>query len=148
MFGGIMARKRSAFRRGDFMLISQSGLSAIQQEGRAHRLSWRDVRVLLEMLANVGHENMVMVSQVDLGKLTGIDEAALSKSVRVLREGGYIERVENRRGWYRVNPKLVWKGTGEAHHDMIARAAEAAYFEKYEELKEQRSEDDERRSAG
>lgn len=123
--------KRGGFRKGDFMLISQSGLSALQQEVRGKRLGVRELRVFFEMLANAGYDNVVTIGQGQIGQLTGMDLASVSRCSKTLLEHGFIERFNDRRGWYRIAPKFAWKGGGEGHREVLARQAEEAYLEVY-----------------
>ena len=127
---------KSAFRQGDFLLVRQTAFSGLQQEAREKRIGLRDLRVFLEMLANTGHDNMVMTSQITLGQLTGMDLPAVYRSVRALLLGGFIERIEGRRGWYRVTPRFAWKGNGEQHRQALAQELEAAYLARYDEVEE------------
>lgn len=118
------------------MLVSQNGFSALQQEALAKKLGIRELRVFFEMLANTGYDNVVMVSQADIGRLTRMDMASVSRSSKALLDQGFVERLNNRRGWYRINPKFAWKGGGEEHRASLAREAEDEYLEKFEQLKE------------
>ena len=94
-----------------FMMMSQRGLTEVGERLADHTVTMVGVRVLVAMLRHMDFENRVDISQKDLALDLGISQSDLSKASRLLVECGFIERLANRRGWYRVSPLLCWKGS-------------------------------------
>lgn len=74
-------------------------------------LSGNDLRVLLAILANLGFENIVNVSQQELSDQLKINRPAVAKSLRKLISKGYLEIVDTigRRNVYMFNPSVAFK---------------------------------------
>ena len=94
-----------------YMMLSQRGVSELSRRLADHSLGMQAVRTLVAMLEHMDFENRVEISQKDLALELEIDQSALAKASRALVEYGFIERMANRRGWYRVSPRLCWKGS-------------------------------------
>ena len=74
-------------------------------------LSGNDLRVLLAILANLGFENIVNVSQQELSDQLKINRPAVGKSLKKLISKGYLEVVDTigRRNVYMFNPSVAFK---------------------------------------
>ena len=74
-------------------------------------LSGNDLRVLLAILANLGFENIVNISQQELSDQLKINRPAVAKSLKKLTSKGYIEVIDNigRRNIYMFNPSVAFK---------------------------------------
>ena len=94
-----------------FMMLSQRGVAELAERLADHTVTMVGVRTLLAMLRHMDFENRVDISQKDLALELGVSQSDLSKASRGLMECGFIERMANRRGWYRISPKLCWKGS-------------------------------------
>jgi len=94
-----------------FMMMSQRGLSELGERLADHTITMVSLRTLVAMLRHMDFENRVDISQKDLAAEVGTSSGELSKACRALMESGFIERWANRRGWYRVSPRLCWKGS-------------------------------------
>jgi hypothetical protein len=93
-----------------FMMLSQRGITELSERLADKTIGMQAVRTLVAMLAHMDWENRVDVSQKELAIELGIAQTHLAKASRALLECGFIERMANRRGWYRVSPRLCWKG--------------------------------------
>ncbi len=74
-------------------------------------LSGNDLRVLLAILANLGFENIVNISQQELSEQLKINRPAVAKSLKKLISKEYLEVVDNigRRNIYMFNPAVAFK---------------------------------------
>lgn len=74
-------------------------------------LSGNDLRVLLAILANLGFENIVNISQQELSDQLKINRPSVAKSLRKLISKGYLEIVDTigRRNIYMFNPSVAFK---------------------------------------
>ena len=74
-------------------------------------LSGNDLRVLLAILANLGFENIVNISQQELSDQLKINRPAVAKSLKKLISKGYLEVVDTigRRNVYMFNPSVAFK---------------------------------------
>jgi DNA-binding MarR family transcriptional regulator len=93
------------------MMLSQRGVCELSERLGDGTLGMRAVRTLVAMLGHMDFYNRVEISQKDLALELGMDQSGLAKASRELMECGFIERMANRRGWYRVSPRLCWKGS-------------------------------------
>ena len=94
-----------------FMMLSQRGVEELSERLADRTLGLQALRVLFAMMQSLDWENRVQCSQKDLGLSLGMSSQEVSKASRLLAECGFIERIENRRGWYRVSPRLCWRGS-------------------------------------
>ncbi len=106
-----------------FMMLSQEALRELDERLASHDLKMTSLRTLVAMLRHMDFENRVDISQKDLALDLGISQSDLSKASRSLVEFGFIERMANRRGWYRVSPRLCWKGSVKTLEAELARQA-------------------------
>ncbi len=74
-------------------------------------LSGNDLRVFLIMIANVGYENIINISQGELTKQSGISQQNISKSITKLVSKGYLQIIDKigRRNVYMLNPSVAFK---------------------------------------
>ena len=106
------SRKRERSPYGvHFMMLSQRGVAELAERLADHTVRMTELRVLLSMLKHMDFENRVDISQKDLALELGMAQTAVSKASLALLECGFIVRMANRRGWYRVSPRLCWKGS-------------------------------------
>ena len=94
-----------------FMMLSQRGVDELSARLADKTITMVGMRTLLAMLRHLDYENRVDVSQKSLAGELGITQSDLSRACRLLMECGFVERLANRRGWYRVSPRLCWKGS-------------------------------------
>ena len=94
-----------------FMMLSQRGVAEISERLADRTLGMQALRVLLAMMSHMDFENRVDASQKELSIALGIDQSSLAKASKALVGCGFIVRMANRRGWYRVAPQLCWKGS-------------------------------------
>ena len=95
----------------NFMMLSQRGGAELGERLGDRTVTMVGLRVLVAMLRHMDFENRVDISQKELALELEIAQTHLAKASRTLMECGFIERMANRRGWYRVSPKLCWKGS-------------------------------------
>ena len=74
-------------------------------------LSGNDLRVLLAIIGNLSYDNIVNISQSELGKQSDINQQAISKSIKKLTSKSYLKVIDTigRRNIYMVNPNLVFR---------------------------------------
>ena len=74
-------------------------------------LSGNDLRVLLAILANLGFENIVNISQQELSDQLKINRPSVAKALKKLISKGYLEIVDTigRRNIYMFNPSVAFK---------------------------------------
>ena len=74
-------------------------------------LSGNDLRVFLAIIGNLGYDNIVNISQHELGSQSDIHQQHISKSLKKLISKGYLQIVDKigRRNIYMVNPNVVFK---------------------------------------
>ena len=106
-----------------FMMLSQRGVTELSERLDDRTITIVGVRVLVAMLRHMDFENRVDVSQKDLAAELGLAQTHLAKACRTLMECGFIERMANRRGWYRISPRLCWKGSVKNLETELARQA-------------------------
>ena len=74
-------------------------------------LSGNDLRVLLAILANLGFENIVNISQQELSEQLKINRPAVARSIKKLILKGYLEIIDTvgRQNIYMFNPSVAFK---------------------------------------
>ena len=74
-------------------------------------LSGNDLRVLLIIIANLGYENIINISQSDLSEQSRISQQNISKSIKKLISKGYLQVVDTigRRNIYMLNPNVAFR---------------------------------------
>ncbi len=83
-------------------------------------LSGNDLRVFLAIIGNLGYDNIVNISQNELGSQSDIHQQHISKSLKKLISKGYLQIVEKigRRNIYMVNPNVVFKSRAKNLKDL------------------------------
>ena len=73
--------------------------------------SGNDLRVFLAILANLGYENILNISQQELSNQLEIHRPAIAKSIKKLISKGYLEIVDTvgRQNVYMFNPNVAFK---------------------------------------
>ena len=74
-------------------------------------LSGNDLRVFLAILANLGFENILNISQQELSNQLEIHRPAIAKSLKKLISKGYLEIIDTvgRQNIYMFNPNVAFK---------------------------------------
>ena len=93
------------------MMLSQEGLEELQERLADRTLGIQAMRVLVAMMQSLDWENRVEPPAKELAARLNMSVQEVYKASKVLVECGFIERMANRRGWYRVSPRLCWKGS-------------------------------------
>ena len=106
-----------------FMMLSQRGVGELNRRLADRTITMVGMRVLLAMLERMDFENRVDEAQKELAVELGLAPSDLSRACRLLLECGFLERMGNRRGWYRVSPRLCWKGNVKSLKDAIEARA-------------------------
>ncbi|MDJ0692612.1 MAG: MarR family transcriptional regulator [Xenococcaceae cyanobacterium MO_188.B32] len=91
--------------------------------------SGNDLRVLLAIIGNVGYDNILNISQQELGKQLNIDRAAVTRAIRKLISKGYLQIVDTigRQNIYQFNPTVVFRSRAKNYKD-LCRAWERETF--------------------
>lgn len=92
------------------MMLSVGGVSELTARLVDGSLGMQAVKVLMGMIQCADYENRIEASQSKLCAMLDMSASNVSKASRQLMECGFIERSRYRRGWYRLSPKLAWKG--------------------------------------
>ena len=73
--------------------------------------SGNDLRVFLAILANLGFENVLSISQQELSSQLGIHRSDIAKSIKKLISKKYLEIIDTvgRQNIYMFNPNVVFK---------------------------------------
>lgn len=118
------AREKMPYGVGAFMMVSQGGLCELENRLADRSIGKQAMRVLIAMLCSVTYENRVDASQKEMSAALGMSQQEVSKAIRALIECGFIERLANRRGWYRISPEFSWKGSARTlQHALDERVA-------------------------
>ena len=102
------------------MLLSAAGLDELDLRLADRSLGMQAVRVLVAMARSCDYENRVRAGQKDLAAHLGMDQSDVSKAVRALVSCGLIEQPESSRGYYRISPWLLWKGSARTLKQALA----------------------------
>ena len=83
-------------------------------------LSGNDLRVFLAILANLGFENILNISQQKLSEQLGIQRPAIAKSIKKLVSKGYLEIIDSigRQNIYMFNPSVAFKSRAKNLKDL------------------------------
>jgi transcription initiation factor IIE alpha subunit len=108
-----------------FMMLSQDAVGELSERLADHSIGMQAMRVLLVMIGSLDYENRVEAPQKEIACRLGMSQGEVSKASAALVECGFIERMANRRGWYRVSPRLCWRGSVK-NLDAALREREAA----------------------
>lgn len=105
------------------MMLSQQAVGEFTRRLADRTITMVGVRVLFAMLTHMDFENRVDRSQKELAIELDLAQSDLSRACRLLVECGFVERTANRRGWYRISPRLCWKGSVKTLQTEIDRRA-------------------------
>ena len=127
-FPVIFGRKRNPYGNG-WIMNSQEALDMIAED---KDLKGNTYRVLFKVCARVDFENWVHLPLKELADELDIDQATISKNIKLLVKKGILIKSEKigRSYAYRLNPDFGWKG--KVHH--------------LEEYRQQQHEDDLRKT--
>jgi hypothetical protein len=103
-------RSKSPYRTR-FMMLSQDALVELQERLADKSIGMQAMRVLVAMMQSMDWENRVEEPQKAIAARLGMSPQEVYKASKALVDCGFIERMTNRRGWYRISPKLCWKGS-------------------------------------
>lgn len=92
------------------MMLSQDALGELQERLADKSLGMQAVRVLVAMMQSLDWENRVEEPQKAIAARLGMSPQEVYKASKALVDCGFIQRMVDRRGWYRVSPRLCWKG--------------------------------------
>ena len=82
--------------------------------------SGNDLRVLLAIIGNLGYDNILNISQQELGEQLNIDRAAVTRAVKKLISKGYLQVVDTagRQNIYQLNPHVVFRSRAKNYKDL------------------------------
>jgi len=106
-----------------FMMLSQQGLTELGERLADRTIGMQAVRVLIAMMRQMDWENHVNPPAKEIAFGLGMSHQEVYKACRVLLDCGFIERMTNRRGWYRVSPRLCWRGSVKNLEKELGRVA-------------------------
>ena len=91
--------------------------------------SGNDLRVFLAILANLGYENNLNISQQELADQLGIHRPDAGKSLKKLVSKGYLQVVDTigRQNVYQFNPHIAFRSRAKNYKD-LCRAWDKATF--------------------
>lgn len=96
---------------GDKIMIFQDILKKAIKE-----LKNDELKIFNYMLGIMDFENWINVSQKEIARETGFDERRVRRSIKGLKDKGYIEIIKKgRENYYRINPQIAWKGDEKSH---------------------------------
>ena len=83
-------------------------------------LSGNDLRIFLAVLANLGFENILSISQQELSNQLGIHRSDIAKSIKKLISKGYLEIIDTvgRQNIYMFNPGVAFKSKAKNLKDL------------------------------
>ena len=86
-------------------------LDEINALGKDRNLSNTDFRVLMSIIGHLEYNNVVNISQKDLGEQLNIKQPNIAKSIKKLIDKGYLQVVDTigRRNIYMLNPNVAFK---------------------------------------
>ena len=82
--------------------------------------SGTDFRVLLAIIGNLGYENIINISQQELGEQLNISQQNISKSLKKLIGKGYLQIINKigRQNIYQFNPHVVFRTRAKNFKDL------------------------------
>lgn len=89
------------------------------QFGNAHLPAWRELihtnpiaaEIMMFLIENMGkHHNAIIVSYNTMMELTGRSRATVSRAIKVLKQGNWIDTVQiGKSSAYAVNERVAWR---------------------------------------
>ena len=79
-----------------------------------------DFRVLLAIIGNLGYNNIINISQGELGKKLNIQRPEITKSIKKLVSKGYLEVIDTigRQNIYQLNPHVIFRSRAKNYKDL------------------------------
>lgn len=76
-----------------------------------------DFRVLMALMKEMGYENQILVSQVEIARRLKMHPSNVSSAIKRLVEAGIVLRGLKKgiKCLYQLSPELVWKGSAKNH---------------------------------
>ncbi len=86
-------------------------LDEINALGKDKNLSSTDLRVLMSIIGHLEYDNIVNISQKDLGEELNIQQPNVAKSIKKLIDKGYLQVIDTvgRQNIYMFNPNVAFK---------------------------------------
>lgn len=83
-------------------------------------LNGTDLRVLLCIIGNLKYENILNISQKQLGEILNIKQQEISKSIKKFLKKEYLQIVDKigRQNIYQFNPNIVFRSRAENHKNL------------------------------
>ncbi len=89
-----------------------------------------DLRILLAILSNLGYENILNISQKDLGEKIGIKQTESAKSIKKLISKGYLQivgKAGGRQNVYQFNPHVAFRSRAKNYKDLCRAWQQQAF---------------------
>ena len=80
-----------------------------------------DLRILLAILSNLGYDNILNISQKDLGEKIGIKQTESAKSIKKLISKGYLQivgKAGGRQNIYQFNPHVAFRSRARNYKEL------------------------------
>lgn len=108
----VVPKRHNGFREGWIAMAQEAAMLFAKSD-----LSGGDFRVLMALMAKLDFENLLVISQADLGREIDMDPAHIRRAIRKLKEMDALlegPRIGIHRS-YRLNPRFGWKGSAKGH---------------------------------
>lgn len=104
-------RRQNGFRRW-FAMGQEEALDVLMDFTRVE-----DFRVLMALMKEMGYENQILVSQVEIARRLKMHPSNVSSAIKRLVEAGIVLRGLKKgiKCLYQLSPELVWKGSAKNH---------------------------------
>lgn len=123
-FVAYVAPKRVNGFGGEWMAMSQMAAMMLAKSD----LTAPDMRVFFALIAKLDFENLLVLSQAELGRELGMQRQHVQRSIKRLMELGVLlegPRIGISRS-YRLNPQMGWKGSAKNHHTALDERVKAS----------------------
>lgn len=121
-FVAYLSPKRRYGFDGGWVAMAQGALALFVEKRK--ELGEEGLAVLLALMARLDFENLLVLSQADLGREIGMKRENINRSIkRLVAMGALLEgpRIGIYRS-YRLNPQFGWKGSAKSHVTALADA--------------------------
>jgi len=110
---------------GGWFSMSQTQLKVFIEHRK--ELGLEGFSVLMALLQRLDFQNLILVSQADLGRELGMHRQHVNAAIKKLvRLGAIIEGPKvNQNRTYRLNPSFGWKGSTKNHQEALRRQERA-----------------------
>lgn len=121
----VFPKRRNGFHDG-WVAVAQNPLIEVVKLNLGDQAN----RVLLCVVATLGFENFMSVSQADIGKMLGMKPPHVSAAFKKLVDHGILLAgpKAGRVNTYRLNPDFGWKGSAKNHHAALTERMKARGF--------------------